>query len=177
MKTILEFQEKFIAVLGLKSSRGNADPVELLAAAIGVAVEGSEVLNELNKFTRPWKQTEGEDPQALTPRTKAAVIEESIDVLFYIAEIFVLFDISQDDVEREYKRKLVKNLGRVLSKISAADREEALLYHPLVKENKSGNAFMLLFELGMPSDDDTLLRLTGASPHVVINEFADTKYG
>jgi len=184
MKTILNMQADLVKALGMKSKPGAIVPLEFLSAAIGLSVEAAEVLDELNRFTRPWKRDLAhQDPslelkkEELDTTTLFAIEEETIDVLFYTLEIFYLLGMTPENIESEYKRKYVKNLARILDKTDKKEREDAIVG---AKMNVFGRtqaclALKLLVDLGLEITEDVELRLI-FEPRIVLYEFADRKF-
>jgi hypothetical protein len=77
----------------------------LYDAAVGVVCEAGEVLADLRSRNRPWK----DGPNA------EHVIEEMIDVFFYLMEAWLIMGLSASDVSAAYQSKLAKNYGRILA--------------------------------------------------------------
>lgn len=120
LSRLLEMQQQLMKVLGVetKEEAEGALPLSgLLEAAIGLSVESAEVLDEMNKATRPWK------PRKVS---QEHIVEESIDVLFYLLEIFTLLGMSDTAVLMNYRIKYFYNLARVLSSFTQNEREDAI---------------------------------------------------
>lgn len=77
----------------------------LYDAAVGMVCEAGEVLADLRSRNRPWKA--GPDVNH--------VIEETIDVFFYLMEAWLILGLSASDVRAAYWSKLVKNYDRILA--------------------------------------------------------------
>ena len=113
---MLKHQHLLMAALRITKSHD-----DLRSAAIGMAVEASEVLDTLNKAGRVWKREEyfGDDK----------VVEETIDVLFYALEILVLKgQATEEQIYHLYKQKFIYNLARIFeSRHSSTARREIYL--------------------------------------------------
>ena len=79
-----------------------------LAACIGLSVEASEVLDEINIATRPWAVKADRE-------VREALAREAIDSFFYFIEIMIFLDISPKRVVQLYEEKWRINMRRALS--------------------------------------------------------------
>jgi NTP pyrophosphatase (non-canonical NTP hydrolase) len=107
LEAMMNSQTQFMHVLGVPvAGEIPGDPIASDAvneAAIGLSCEAAEVLADLRTRKRPWK----------TPATRDHVIEESIDCLFYLMEIWLILGVTPSDVEDVYQAKLTKNYDRI----------------------------------------------------------------
>jgi NTP pyrophosphatase (non-canonical NTP hydrolase) len=109
---LLELQADFMKVLDIdQTSFTHGQNWTYLDAAIkGMASEAGEVLQETNFVTRPWDKTPFES-------RVNSICFESIDILFYLLEAFVLLGLDHEDVAEKYRKKMIYNLSRILRKI------------------------------------------------------------
>lgn len=117
---LLDQQKKIMATFGVTMNVNDPNFAKhLQAATIGVVVEGGEVAAEMNRVTRPWKSKSLEDvlPQLL---------EESIDVLFYLLEIWDMLGLDKYNIASLYNQKWETNLRRVLSIVDEDKRRNIL---------------------------------------------------
>ena len=76
----------------------------LVNAVLGLIEESVEVLRELRKgSTLPWRQGSADS---------ALIFEESIDVLFFLLEVWILLGKGSLDVAEQYREKWLRNLAR-----------------------------------------------------------------
>jgi phosphoribosyl-ATP pyrophosphohydrolase len=112
---LLQQHRRFMDLLGIaESSSFKVEELlsneQFIAAAVGLIAESTEVLNDLNTSTRPWKATR-------TPEEKrASLVEEIIDVFFYLLEIMSMVGMTEEEVMTQYGRKLLINLARICEK-------------------------------------------------------------
>jgi len=80
-----------------------------LAACIGLSVEASEVLDEINIATRPWATKDDRE-------VREALAREAIDAFFYFIEIMILLGISPQRTVQLYEEKWKINMRRASEK-------------------------------------------------------------
>ena len=101
LERVFELQKRFIKTIGAKE--GNLQ--DILTAAIGISEESIELLVEIHKDrNRPW-DTSGDGS-----------LEESVDILFYLTEYWILCGITIEDILVAYTHKYIKNLNRIIIK-------------------------------------------------------------
>jgi uncharacterized protein YabN with tetrapyrrole methylase and pyrophosphatase domain len=109
LASLVRDQTRFMELLGIPQKDEGAeylnDPV-FKAAVDGVVTESAEVLSAMSVLTKPWKQKSIE-------AIRADVLEESVDVLFMLLEVFILARVSPDELVKMYRTKLRKNLDRI----------------------------------------------------------------
>lgn len=98
---------------GTLVSLGKASQGEL-GAVVGIVLEASEVLGEIEKANRKWKPSD---------IVVSAVKEELIDVVFFILELSVLLGLSGDDLTMIYEAKLKKNMRRLYRAVILGNTE------------------------------------------------------
>jgi NTP pyrophosphatase (non-canonical NTP hydrolase) len=140
---LLQQHRQFMDILGIKLNEWFFPEVliqdsEFLAAAIGLIAESTEVLNELNTETRPWKgKLDGDE-------IRKKLVEEVIDVLFYLLEVMNMLQMSEDEVKLQYTRKLIINLVRVRGKTADVELKNRLfdiLHEVVYKAETDGNGY------------------------------------
>ena len=101
LRKLLVKQSLLMALLNIERNSEN-----LKSAAIGMAVEASEVLDLLNKASRTWKHGSAD--------ASDDVIEETIDVLFYLLETLMISGVTTEaEIVRRYNLKFAYNLTRI----------------------------------------------------------------
>lgn len=104
---LFQEQRRLMKALGVEVTREEpTHSSNLRSAAIGVVVEGAEILDEINKGNRPWAA----QPQAVT---EEKMLKESIDTLFYLIELWELLGVDPEQVVTQFRAKLDINLRRV----------------------------------------------------------------
>lgn len=83
---------------------------EVWEAVSGMVVEGSEALDELRRLGRPWMPKLGK--RGIVNR----IIEETVDVLFFVLETLILLGVSPERAFNCYMHKHAKNLRRIEAK-------------------------------------------------------------
>ena len=137
IRSLLTMQRRFMDVLGIHDNddfRVNEllSSPEFLSAAIGAVSEATEVIDVLNTRARPWLET-GSDV-----RIKQDLVEEIIDVQFYLLELYNILGLTDEDVSAQYIRKLMINMCRFFEKAVSHDRRLELL----TEAYKSQDRFM-----------------------------------
>lgn len=102
LEEFLKLQSEFMAVIGVDSSIRGANSLEIQDAVSGIVEESVEINREFRKKV-PWRSAKPDEN---------VVFAESVDVFFYLLEIWILLGMSADDVAREYHRKLSANILR-----------------------------------------------------------------
>jgi len=121
LETLLALQQALMGSLGL-GHHGSVTSDELLSFVIGMSVEVGEILDILNVKTRPWGTLEN------GAITRQRVVEEAIDVLFYLLDVFNWLAVDADDIMREYGGKLIVNIARAFSAHAPTPEERRLAY-------------------------------------------------
>lgn len=111
LNDLLKLQARFMLALGINPGSGtmlssNKASQTEMGAAIGITVESAEILEVMEKANRVWK------PES-HPFEHAR--EELIDVLFFVLELALLFDLNGEDLSRCYLTKYKTNLLRALN--------------------------------------------------------------
>lgn len=104
IKHIMQLQRAFMGILDIQV-KDELFVENIKSCALGLASEAGEVCQAINFKTRPWS-TKNEH------KIKTEIAEEAIDILFYLAELFIILDMNEDDVVRHYVAKLERNLAR-----------------------------------------------------------------
>lgn len=136
LRMLLNQQRCFMNLLGIKQNEEFSlehliDDPEFVSAAVGLISESTEVLNEVNVATRPWKQGKSLD------EVRKALVEEAIDVLFYFLEIANILGLTEEEIASQYGRKLIINMSRISEKLHSEPLRlalEAILSTAVVKE-------------------------------------------
>ncbi len=143
---LMTLQAAFMTVLGIddKAFLAHQDWKYLDSAIKGLCSEAGEVLQETNFLTRTWDTTE------FNKRVNSIVFE-SLDVYFYLLEVFILLGLSPEEIAAKYQTKLIYNLARVLKKIPnvADDWKSWKLHDGTPIRAKAAAAFELLESLGV----------------------------
>lgn len=120
LAALLKESRKLMAVIGVEVDPSvSAYTSHLNAAIMGLMIEAGEVGDEINTVTRPWNRKPLE-----TVRVK--MIEETIDALFYLLEIWNLLGVTDDEVQFQFEVKLATNFKRVVSTFDRKDIESAV---------------------------------------------------
>lgn len=80
--------------------------VEILDATLGVTEEAVEIVRELRNHMMPWRIHK-------VVASSDHVFAESIDVLFYLLELWILWEKTPEDIIAAYKFKWTTNLKRI----------------------------------------------------------------
>lgn len=113
LNDLLSMQANIMKVFGIEPTSGtlrasNSPSKEELGAAIGITIEAAEVLSEMEKAGRVWKQIKDDNVFEKTQ-------EELIDVIFFVLELAVLMNLNGEQIASAYVAKYKKNLLRVLN--------------------------------------------------------------
>lgn len=105
LQELMDLQREFMArmLIGLEAINR---PVEILDASLGVTEEAVEIVRELRNHMMPWRAHK-------TTASSDHVFHESIDVLFYLLELWVLWEKTPQDITDAYELKWKINLERV----------------------------------------------------------------
>lgn len=99
-------QSSLMDVLGVDRSESVPFSEAVKEAVLGVISEGGECADVLLISTKPWKQV-----PVTTQRRQ--LVEELIDVWFFIMEAFILLGLSPSDLYFGYKRKVKQLYARI----------------------------------------------------------------
>jgi NTP pyrophosphatase (non-canonical NTP hydrolase) len=80
--------------------------LDFKAAIDGMVTEAAEVLDAVSTLTKPWKVKSVDE-------VRSHLLEESIDVLFMLLEVWVFAGLTAQDVATIYQLKLAKNYRRL----------------------------------------------------------------
>lgn len=86
-----------------------------------VGSEAAEMAAPFLVKTKPWKKEEYIDSEHL--------FEESIDVLHFLLELWILLGVTPQQVADEYKTKNAKNRERISEKLAKSMREKMKEFH------------------------------------------------
>ena len=111
LEELFDKQRALMTILGIDSqsgkiANGGQPSTEELGAAIGITVESAEILEQIEKANRVWKNFDG----SLFDNVK----EELTDVLFFVLELAILLNLTGEQLAESYNAKYKKNLLRVL---------------------------------------------------------------
>ena len=107
---LMEDQRELMNVLGIAPGPVNDVLTSPLYKDVVIMLmsECIEVLNPITTSTKPWKQI---DPNIL----REEALEETIDLLFFILELFELTGIKASEIAQRYEDKRQKNFKRASS--------------------------------------------------------------
>lgn len=116
-------QRRFMTILGIQENNhfhyeNLLSAPEFVSASIGVISEGTEILNVLNSVSRPWKTAIPKE------EIRQELMEELIDVQFYVLELYNILNMDEFDVMSQYLRKLTINMARVFKRVTVEERRE-----------------------------------------------------
>lgn len=128
----LHAQGEFMDIIGVKTSSEKARLVALREAAVGLTLEAAEVLEHAAPVTKPWKSGPASKNKELKRRSD--LIEETVDVLFFVLEIFKAAGLEAEDVMSIYAAKTTYNYCRILESIGRSQYEPFARRHILEDE-------------------------------------------
>lgn len=118
---------------------------------VNAAGEVHEALEPLTNATKPWKVSEP------TQQIRDHVIEETVDVLFFLVEAWLLAGLTYTDIASQYEAKYQANLKRIVAKkVNAEELDKHIQSLPAVKPLTSINVTEILPWLSTWSRDETL---------------------
>jgi NTP pyrophosphatase (non-canonical NTP hydrolase) len=123
LEVLLGRKRKLMTLLGIPAPTPDVEYLNspyFMAACIGLVSEAAEVLDALSVISKPWKQVDLE-------KTRALVLEESLDVLFMLLEVYLDAGFTPADILRRFDDKLMYNLGRLL-RVTNNNHPEAALW-------------------------------------------------
>lgn len=101
----MKAQEDFMNIVGISTEKLN--PNSIHDAAIGTVEEAVEILRVF-RTTVPWRRQQSPNLDE--------VFQESIDVFFYLLELWILMGKCPDDVSALYFKKRSRNIIRAKEK-------------------------------------------------------------
>lgn len=116
-EVIFDLQRMLMEKLGLQGDWGPSQvhSYEFLRLLLALTREVSEAADEIADASKPWKQASIDD------QTRAdRIIDELVDVFFYLMEAFIMLGHGADDLISLYVLKWSKNINR----LEAAKRGE-----------------------------------------------------
>ena len=113
LEDFLNAQTSFMHILGIDFE----DPSSLQQAVVGTVAEASEMMENAFKIPKPWKEVSKDWEN----KKKADLLEESIDVLFFLLEVWSLAGLEEEDIRLIYSGKYTTNLCRILASMDPND--------------------------------------------------------
>lgn len=95
----LELMKKLGVNVGAQPPHLKRFSMEVINAVLGICSESGEVADELTHGTKPWKSSRFDE-------VKLSLIEESVDVLFFLMEVWILMGMTPSDIQKLYSEKV-----------------------------------------------------------------------
>lgn len=118
---ILKLQQRLMAILEVPLDTIE-DPLDrnIIGAILGLSSEVGELSQTVNVESRKWADA---SPETI----RRELGKESIDVLFYLIELFILLGFDANDITTLYREKHAINCVRVVKSVSEWQRAELLM--------------------------------------------------
>jgi hypothetical protein len=111
LQVILDGKRSLLEAIGVKLE-ADTSPQILTSplfkdALINASLELHEAIDPLMKYTRPWKA------KAADSEAREHVLEETVDVMFFLAEAWLLAGLNAQDIADRFTTKLEFNMQRL----------------------------------------------------------------